>query len=555
MVELVELEEYRQVSIEKILEDFVSANKRDWYPWVWPEKEWWEKQERDKLGEDVKLIKRARELANTDLFFFADEIMRYIEHPHLHIGLHDELCHIVQSGEDVVILVARNHLKSTIVSEAYPIWLLGKNPNMKILIISDTLDVAEKFLSDIKQNILRNVKLKYIFPNLKPMPSSIGKNKEELWNKYEIMVQRDIVDGLPSISAMSILQTKTGLHYDKQIYDDIVTVKNAETDALVKKIIDRYEMSLSLMDRHGGKIMIGTPYDDGDVYTHIEEKGIIPFHKRYAIENGKYSWNEKYSIERVRKMERELPAGVFASQYMLDPISKETQEFKEEWMREWDYELIRNKFVDNPSDDDFELHKSWIAGHNRFLGMDPNRAQIKIKRNDSCIIMAVGMDVFDNIFVYDYYIGKPTSSLEITQLYCNWFERWNPVKAKLEAFGGDSHLVAPIKEELKKRNLPYFRVSTFDVTRWKNPEDKVREIQTYFEKGQVFVPVGIKGAELKHELLRFPKGKHDDIITTLALIITQMAFKPKVQVEKKQTYNGWRRNITNNNRPKNWLQV
>ncbi len=551
---MVELEEYKQASIESIFEDFVPANKRDWYPWVWPEKEWWDKQSRDRLGEDIKLIKEAREIVKKDLFFFADEILRDPIFPRLQIGLHDELCHIIQKETDCVILMPRNHLKSTLCSEAYPLWKLGINPNIRTLIASATLDEAQTFLDIIKQHINSNERLKFIFPNLKPMKAQYKKGNYEQWNQSEIKTQRDRKIKEPSISVMGALQTKTGMHYDIHIYDDTMTEKNAQTDDTIEKIIRWYETSLNLMDRGGVKIIIGTRYRDNDLYGWLEEHSPLPFYCRKAIENNEYVWTDKLSIDRVKKMERELSSYVFSCQYMNEPIALADQEFKEDWIREWDCDIIRERFVDNPVNDDFELIKQWTGGHNVFLAIDPNRSKVVRKRNDYCVIMAAGMDTAGNIFVYDFYRGKPTSSLDMVQTFCNWFQRWNPVKAKQEMYGGDEHLVDLIKQELKKRELPVSRFSGFKVTRWETPEYKIREMQSHFEQGKVWIGKGKKWHDFKYELLRFPNGKHDDIITALALVVTQMAFKPKVS-EQKPTYKGWRRYIRNDKRPKNWLQV
>ena len=235
-----------KTTIEDILEGYIPANQRSWYPWAWPDREWFTKTARDNPRELNGFIAKVRKLSLEDLFFFSDEIMREPNYLRLHIGLHDELCHVIQSEEDVVILMPRGFLKTTLFSVYYPIWSLLKNPNLKFLQMSDTQTVSKKFLSETKQHSIRNKRLNLIFPEFKPdMSTGDSARKYSKWSETEITIARSIISKEPSIIAVGARTEVTGTHFDRQLYDDIMTEENATTQEKIDGIINRFDMSLN----------------------------------------------------------------------------------------------------------------------------------------------------------------------------------------------------------------------------------------------------------------------------------------------------------------------
>jgi hypothetical protein len=91
-----------------------------------------------------------------------------------------------------LILAPRLHGKTTCISVKYPIWRLGNNHKLRILIISKTARLATDILGEIRGNIEKNFWIKKIFPTLKP---------DSPWTGNYLTVKRPTIDKNPSIAA------------------------------------------------------------------------------------------------------------------------------------------------------------------------------------------------------------------------------------------------------------------------------------------------------------------------------------------------------------------
>ena len=82
---------------------------------------------------------------------------------------HREWYDRAQTGSSRVVCIApRNSAKTTCLAKKTPLWLLGRNPDLKILLLSRAAERAESNLRFIKQNIESNPMIKRVFPDLEP---------------------------------------------------------------------------------------------------------------------------------------------------------------------------------------------------------------------------------------------------------------------------------------------------------------------------------------------------------------------------------------------------
>ena len=75
----------------------------------------------------------------------------------------------------------------------------------------------------------------------------------------------------PTITAAGIDNNLVGGHYDLIIMDDVVNRDNVATQDQIMKVIQRYRDSLDLLEPGGQLIVIGTRWDDGDMYGWIQD--------------------------------------------------------------------------------------------------------------------------------------------------------------------------------------------------------------------------------------------------------------------------------------------
>lgn len=131
-------------------------------------------------------------MCSEDMYLFA---IRYFNHylkkpsSELHKFLYKYLTfHMNQKkrkkGLKTAIAAPRSNSKSSVVSIIFPIWCIIYGKKRFIMLISDTLSLAEDFLSDIKNELLHNELLKMDFPD------ACGKGAT--WRSNEILTRNNV---------------------------------------------------------------------------------------------------------------------------------------------------------------------------------------------------------------------------------------------------------------------------------------------------------------------------------------------------------------------------
>lgn len=158
-----------------------------------------------------------------------------------------------------LICVPRGCLKSSIACVAYPIWLLIRDPNARILINSELYTNSKNFLREIKSH-LESPGLTQLF----------GQFKTDPWNEAEITIrQRTKSFAQASVTAGGVGTTKVGQHYDYIIHDDLNSPENSQTPEACRKVIEHYKYSISILEPTGTMVLIGTRYSELDCIGYV----------------------------------------------------------------------------------------------------------------------------------------------------------------------------------------------------------------------------------------------------------------------------------------------
>lgn len=200
-----------------------------------------------------------RETCRTNLKYLAKEVLGMSKWDD---NLHDNLAeYIEKSGKHKLILIPRGHLKSSIVTIAWSIQQLLRDPNKRILIRNAVWDQSRRFLGQI-QGYLEDGQLPMIFGRFK--------TQKTIWTKEECDIhQKKVKKASPSIMTAGLDTSLTGLHFDIVIDDDLVNDKNTSTKEQIQKVIEVYNDSFNLLDRGGQHIVVGTRWNNKDLYGHI----------------------------------------------------------------------------------------------------------------------------------------------------------------------------------------------------------------------------------------------------------------------------------------------
>lgn len=203
------------------------------------------------------------------LYFFTKAIMM---RPKLNNQLHRQFANFIQLhawnggprlSNRKVAYMPREHFKSTIVSESFPLWLLAcVDRNMTIAIVSAVQKNPEKWLRKIRTTVETNPLFRWAFPEIRP---------GEKWDAFELVVTRD--KGLQSevqasITGYSLGSGLASQHHDYIICDDLVNEQTAQSAVEMQKAVELYhslEEILKGWNDSRGFLIIGTPWGREDV--------------------------------------------------------------------------------------------------------------------------------------------------------------------------------------------------------------------------------------------------------------------------------------------------
>lgn len=207
---------------------------------------------------DAAILEAKRELYRSSLFATAKFLLGYqLMVPHAHGKL---VAALESDTRRKLIVMPRGTFKTSITSVAYPIWLLMRNPNLRILIDSEIYTNSKNILREIKAHI-----------KSRPFIELFGDWEGDTWAEGEIIIApRTVIKKEPSIACSGIGAGKTGQHYDVIIADDMNSPKNSSTPEGCEKVVNHYRMYTSLAEPNESTIaVIGTRYSANDLIGFI----------------------------------------------------------------------------------------------------------------------------------------------------------------------------------------------------------------------------------------------------------------------------------------------
>lgn len=216
--------------------------------------------------EEIK--QQTREAAESSLEKFIELVA-----PYRVLGnVHRELCRWwTREGakKHQLVLLPRDHGKSAMVAFRAA-WEIVKHPDIRILYISSTANLAEKQLKAIK-DILTSDIVRFYWPEL----INPDEGKREKWTTSEIAVDhpKRKEEGVrdPTIFTGGLTTSLTGLHCDIAILDDVVVQENAYISEGREKVKSQYSLLSSIEGGEAEEWAVGTRYHPDDLYSSMLE--------------------------------------------------------------------------------------------------------------------------------------------------------------------------------------------------------------------------------------------------------------------------------------------
>lgn len=315
----------------------------------------------EEIQSEWQIVERAqRALARRHPAYLGEYALGLEPQP-FHIEWHN-LC---RAHKRLILFAPIEHGKSTQMSVLGPLDLLGRNPDLKLGIFSQSAGQAKKWLSLIKVNIESNPRIAAVFPERtychicdlfqpgKPpgscpecgnpwelgaetIPALAREDRRgwpKAWLQDRILVRRTEAAALRekdySIQAVGLGGRILGTRLDGAILDDCLGPENTTTQAQRQRVKDWFLQQLVGRIEEGGFIwIIGTAWHEEDLAHHLErELGDVFTVKRYRAGTEECSWPDRWPKERLEARRRELGELEYDRQMRNVPLGEASQFF------------------------------------------------------------------------------------------------------------------------------------------------------------------------------------------------------------------------------------
>jgi len=494
-----------------------------------------------------------RELALTDLFWFASYVLGYGERVPIREHAHRAFCRFVErrTGHPALdtaryrkIMMPRETGKTTILTQSYVIQRLCGNPDLSILIANEKEQNAKDFLYAIKQQIESNKVLRALFPEV--LPPDLN---DTVWSASRIILNRKSARKEPSIFVIGVGGTVTGTHPDIIIVDDMISREAAENARAgswqimhgVSRWVNQLDMLLNKNYEHAEITFVGTRWYFDDVYDHLDkafgygeaptvfnlrtklpngEIQIIPAQRlgdlavftRSGIENGRPAFPEIWSAERMAQS-RIRDEVLFAANILNNPSDELTATFKVEWLQYYDW-LDEQRIVYTDG-----------AGAKKVLGIrdldvlffvDPGGFGVRqLEDRARAAIVVVGSDGTGSHNVLDVYAERDTFLACIQQIVA-WVTRYQPRKLVIERVGQQAAFIQLVREHLTRAGLSV-TIDEEPPGRM-NKDIRILGLEPYFQRGEIRIGKGPNFHGFRTQYTQFPRTAQKDILDALAYL-------------------------------------
>ena len=450
-------------------------------------------EELEKLG---ATLKRYQELEQRDTLqkSFLD-FVRYVwpsfiagEHHHIFAKKLEK----VASGElkRLIVNMPPRHTKSEFASYLFPAWIMGKEPNRKIIQATHTAELAVGFGRKVK-NLLDSEIYRDIFPDMELAKDAKASGRWSTNKGGEYY-------------AVGVGGALAGRGADLCIIDDPVSEQDALSPTALDNIYEWYTSGPRQRLQPGGSIIIVmTRWSIRDLTAKVLNKQaeggadqweVVEFPAIFP-DTDNVLWPEFWSREELEGVKASIPVSKWNAQYLQNPTAEEGAIVKREWWNIWE------KDAPPPCD---------------YIIQSYDTAFTKSDRADYSAITTWGIFYPDEgdepaIILLDAEKGR----WEFPELKDNALRLYNDFDPDMVLIEQKSS-GTPLTHELRQMGIP---VSTFTPGRGSDKFSRMNACAPVFESGMVWTPDTRWAEEVVEECASFPNGEHDDLADSMTQAI------------------------------------
>lgn len=348
------------------------------------------------------------------------------------------------------IMAPRGHFKTSILSVAFPLWVMYRTPSSEqkvFMLISATQKKASEVLTLIKDRIAGIPALMEVL-----LPENIHETK---WSESQIRTRNN-----HRVFALGIGDQVRGYHVDYCISDDLLSAEESTNTEYIKSCF--YGIVFPITQARSGKhIVVGTPTSFDDLLFELQGKSTFDWRRYSAVsldEEGNWLeplFPERFSLEKLREIKETQPARFWSREYMCEPMGDESSIFPSALLQK--SETAFNSL-------------QWVADkrYQRFIGGD--LAMSDSERADFTVFTVLERRDDGVLALVDFWRRRGCSTSEIKQAVRELVTAHAPSCVCIEQQGLSYGVVKDLREEFG------FLVREFDTTR-KSKEQAISRIE------------------------------------------------------------------------------
>lgn len=445
--------------------------------------------------------------------------------------------------------------KSLIASQYFPAWLLGQHPEFEIIAASYNITLPTGFSRRIRE-LVRDPEFAAMFPACKLSDES---QAVESWRTTE--------GGGYTAAGVGTGITGKGCHL--LVIDDPVKDQEAADSANIREATWEWYLSTAYtrIAPGGGVLGIQTRWNDDDwsgriilamqsgegeqfevaSYPAINEQGdeyILPDYSivqvpadsdpppgaRLTRLKGCALHPDRYDINHLQRIKRNFVASgntrMWSALYQQNPVPEEGAFFRKDMF----------KYVSfKPDHAQMHVYQAWDFS-------------ITEKESSDWIVgYCIGQDEYDNIYELDMVRFKvDEDAFALADYVLNFHAKWSPWIVGFE----DGQIWKSVKSVVLRRaeergmtlNFETLPPLTDKLVRAGPLRGRMQMGKLYFQQNAEFRQV------VDHELLRFPGGKHDDIVDAAAWAMRLALAHPPPRRQTAKPIKGWRDKLGTGNK-------
>ena len=394
----------------------------------------------------------------------------------------------VASGDlkRLIVNMAPRHTKSEFSSFLFPAWMMGKNPDMKIIQATHTTELAVNFGRKVK-NLIEQKDYQEIFPETKLSADSKASGRWDT-NKGGMYY------------AVGVGSNLAGRGGDLIIIDDPHSEQTAMSNTGFEDAWEWYTAGpRQRLQPKGAIVLVQTRWSEKDMTGQlIRTMAKDPLADQWEIvelpaifESGEPCWPEYWPLDDLLKVKASIPPSKWNAQYQQNPTGEENAIIKREWWKKWEEEKIP----------DLE-----------FIIQSYDTAYSKKETADYSAITTWGVFSPEKsgspaLILVDSKKGR-WDFPELKQVALEQYKYWEPDTVIIEAKASG----LPLTHELRNIGIP---VVNFTPSKGNDKLTRVHSVSPLFEAGMVWAPDEKFADEIIEEVAAFPNGEYDDLVDSM----------------------------------------